>query len=81
MQTAGTLKDADITVVMTGDEEKRGAPLVVDRKDLIDAGHAADVALEFEGLARSGGKAELWSRTGDDAAGSAIRGFDTTGMV
>jgi glutamate carboxypeptidase len=56
MQTAGTLKDADITVVMTGDEEKRGHPLEVDRKDLIDAGHAADVALEFEGLARSGGQ-------------------------
>ena len=52
MQAAGTLKDADITVVMTGDEEKRGAPLGVDRKDLIDGGHANDVALEFEGLAR-----------------------------
>ena len=56
MQAAGTLKDADITVVMTGDEEKRGHPLEVDRKDLIDAGHAADVALEFEGLARDHGK-------------------------
>jgi glutamate carboxypeptidase len=56
MQAAGTLKDADITVVMTGDEEKRGAPLELDRKDLIDAGHAADVALEFEGLARDHGQ-------------------------
>lgn len=56
MQAAGTLKDADITIVMTGDEEKRGAPLAVDRKDLIDAGHAADVALEFEGLARDHGQ-------------------------
>jgi glutamate carboxypeptidase len=56
MQAAGTLKNADITLVMTGDEEKRGHPLEVDRKDLIDAGHAADLALEFEGLARSGGQ-------------------------
>jgi glutamate carboxypeptidase len=56
MQAAGTLKDADITVVMTGDEEKPGAPLAIDRRDLIAAGHAADVALDFEGLARSGGK-------------------------
>jgi glutamate carboxypeptidase len=56
MQAAGTLKDADITIVMTGDEEKRGAPLAVDRKDLIDAGHANDVALEFEGLARDHGQ-------------------------
>jgi glutamate carboxypeptidase len=56
MQAAGTLKDADITIVMTGDEEKRGAPMAIDRKDLIDAGHANDVALEFEGLARDHGQ-------------------------
>jgi len=56
MQAAGTLKDADITVVMTGDEEKPGTPLSIDRADLIAAGRASDVALEFEGLARSGGQ-------------------------
>jgi glutamate carboxypeptidase len=56
MQAAGTLKDADITVVMTGDEEKPGTPLSVDRADLIAAGKASDVALEFEGLARYGGQ-------------------------
>jgi glutamate carboxypeptidase len=56
MQAAGTLKDADITIVMTGDEEKPGRPLAIDRRELIAAGHAADVALDFEGLARSGGK-------------------------
>jgi glutamate carboxypeptidase len=55
MHAAGSLKDADITVVMTGDEEKPGAPLSIDRADLIAAGKASDVALEFEGLARSGG--------------------------
>lgn len=56
MQAAGTLKRADITVVLTGDEEKPGAPLSVARADLIAAGKASDVALDFEGLARSGGK-------------------------
>jgi len=56
MQAAGTLKDADITVVLTGDEEKPGSPLSVDRADLIDAGKASDVALDFEGLAREGGR-------------------------
>lgn len=56
MQAAGTLKNADITVVMTGDEEKPGTPLSIDRADLIAAGKASDVALEFEGLARDGGR-------------------------
>ena len=56
MQAAGTLKDADITVVLTGDEEKPGRPLALARADLISAGKAADVALDFEGLSREGGK-------------------------
>jgi glutamate carboxypeptidase len=56
LQAAGSLKDADITVVMTGDEEKPGTPLSIDRADLIAAGKASDVALEFEGLARYGGQ-------------------------
>jgi glutamate carboxypeptidase len=56
MQAAGTLKDADITVVLTGDEEKPGAPLTVARADLIAAGHASDVALDFEGLSRERGR-------------------------
>jgi glutamate carboxypeptidase len=57
MHAAGTLKGADITVVLTGDEEKPGEPLSVVRADLIAAGRASDVALDFEGLARSGGQA------------------------
>jgi glutamate carboxypeptidase len=52
MQAAGTLKDADIVVVLTGDEEKPGSPLSVVRADLIDAGRRSDVALDFEGLQR-----------------------------
>lgn len=56
MKAAGTLDDADITIVMTGDEEKPGHPLSLVRRDLIAAGKAADVALDFEGLSRSGGK-------------------------
>lgn len=56
MQAAGTLKNADIVVVLTGDEEKAGDPIAIARKDLIDAGKWADVALEFESLAREDGK-------------------------
>ena len=55
MHKAGTLRDADIVVVLTGDEERTGAPLDMARRDLIDAGKWADVALEFENLAREGG--------------------------
>jgi glutamate carboxypeptidase len=56
MQAAGTLKDADIVVVLTGDEEKPGSPIDVARADLVAAGKASDVALDFEGLSREGGK-------------------------
>ncbi|WCT73997.1 M20/M25/M40 family metallo-hydrolase [Sphingomonas naphthae] len=56
MQAAGTLKGADITIVLTGDEERTGAPLDKARADLVAAGKWADVALDFEGLAREDGK-------------------------
>jgi len=55
MQAAGTLKGADIKIVLTGDEERTGTPLEVARRDLIAAGKWADVALEYENLARDEG--------------------------
>lgn len=51
MKAAGTLKDANIEIVLTGDEESAGAPIEIARADLIAAGERADVALDFEGLA------------------------------
>ena len=51
MQAAGTLKDANVTVFLTGDEERIGAPLAIARRDLIEAGRTAAFALEFENLA------------------------------
>ncbi len=42
------LKDAQITVAFTGDEESTGKPLEVSRKDLIDAAKNSDIALGFE---------------------------------
>lgn len=50
MHAAGTLRDADIKVVLTGDEESAGTPLAAARADLVAAGKWADVALEYEGL-------------------------------
>jgi glutamate carboxypeptidase len=55
MQAAGTLKDANITVFMTGDEEDAGDPLSISRRDLIAEGKKADVALDFEDLSQKDG--------------------------
>jgi glutamate carboxypeptidase len=51
MEAAGTLDEANLTIVLTGDEERVGSPVTVARRDLIEAGRAADFALEFENLA------------------------------
>ena len=56
MKVAGTLKNADIEVVLTGDEEDVGDPIAIARADLIAAGRRADVALDFEGLVRDNGR-------------------------
>jgi len=56
MQKAGTLAQADIEIVLTGDEEDSGKPIEVARRDLIAAGKRADVALDFEGLIVDGGR-------------------------
>lgn len=56
MQAAGTLKAANIEVVLTGDEEDSGEPIAIARADLIQAGKRADVALDFEGLSVEDGK-------------------------
>jgi glutamate carboxypeptidase len=56
MKTAGTLKAANIEIVLTGDEEDAGDPIEIARADLIAAGKRADVALDFEGLVIDGGR-------------------------
>ena len=56
MQAAGTLKDANIEVFLTGDEEEAGHPVEVARADLVASAKAAHVALDFEGLSRVDGK-------------------------
>jgi len=56
MQAAGTLKQANITVFLTGDEEDAGNPLTISRRDLIAEGKKADAALDFEALAQENGQ-------------------------
>jgi glutamate carboxypeptidase len=54
LHASGHLRGMDVTVVLTGDEERPGSPISVARRELITAGREADFALEFENLARDG---------------------------
>ncbi len=48
LAAAGALRDLDVTVVFSGDEEHAGSPLELSRRDLVDAARRSDVALGFE---------------------------------
>jgi glutamate carboxypeptidase len=78
MQAAGTLKDAAITVYLTGDEEKTGTPVATARAGLIAAGKAADVALEYEGLVVTAGK-DMGTVARRSAASWEVRTTGSTG--
>jgi glutamate carboxypeptidase len=56
MQEAGVLNKAEIRVVLSGDEERFGAPFELARRDLIEAAKRSDVALEFEPSVRLNGQ-------------------------
>lgn len=56
LQHVGVLDSLPVVVFYTGDEEKMARPLSVSRKDLIDAGRWADIALGFESAAFRDGK-------------------------
>lgn len=56
LKAADALRDADITVVLTGDEEDVGQPVALARADLLAAGKRADVALDFENLSHADGR-------------------------
>jgi glutamate carboxypeptidase len=60
LQAAGALRDMNITVVFTGDEEDPGAPQLVAREALLAAAAESDIALAFEGSAP--GKAVIGRR-------------------
>jgi glutamate carboxypeptidase len=60
LQATGQLRDMNVTVIFTGDEEDPGAPLAVAREVLLAAGRDADIALAFEGA--NPGKAVIGRR-------------------
>ena len=49
LRDAGVLKNTQIIVAYSGDEESVGNPTSISRKDLIDAAKRSDIALGFEG--------------------------------
>ena len=52
MHAAGTLDQANIAVIFTGDEERVGSPTSVARADMIALAKQSDVAIAFEGMIR-----------------------------
>jgi glutamate carboxypeptidase len=48
LESAGALKDMNVTVVMTGDEEDGGRPLAKSREALVAAAAGAEIAIGFE---------------------------------
>ena len=48
LKATGTLKDLNVTVVFTGDEEKSGAPLAAARAALVEAAKKSEYAIGFE---------------------------------
>jgi glutamate carboxypeptidase len=48
LQATGMLKDANVTVLLTGDEEDSGTPVEISRRDMIAAAKRSDLVLSFE---------------------------------
>ncbi len=88
LKEVGALDDFSVVVAYTGDEEKSGAPLSISRKDLIEAGKWADIALGFESaitnegvdwatIARRSSSSWTLKVSGKQAHSSGIFGEDT----
>ena len=55
LQAAGVLKQMEITIVLSGDEEEHGEPVQIARREMVAAAKHSDVALEFEATPRLNG--------------------------
>jgi len=73
LKQSGLLKDMNIIVVMTGDEELSGRPLELARKDLIEAAKTADIAIGFED-GKSDPKTAVSSRRGSSGWELKVKG-------
>ena len=88
LQAAGALRDLNITIVFTGDEEHPGEPLADARRALIEAAQHSDVALAFEGgnrsdvtVARRGASAWRVTATGHQAHSAGVFGEAGYGAI
>ena len=88
LQSAGALKDLNITLIFTGDEEHPGDPLSVTRKELIDLAKRSDIALAFEGgswhdatTARRGASSWRVEATGRQAHSAGVFGSAGYGAI
>src|SRR5437773_3459988 len=88
LQAAGALRDLNITIVFTGDEEHPGEPLADARRALIEAAQHNDVALAFEGgnhsdvtVARRGASAWRVTATGHQAHSAGVFGEAGYGAI
>ena len=88
LKEAGLFDDFSVVVAYTGDEEKSGKPLSISRKDLIEAGQWADIALGFESaitdeegdwatIARRSSSSWILKVSGKQAHSSGIFGEET----
>ena len=50
LHDAGALRDLDIVVLLTGDEEDAGRPTEVSRAPMVEAARRSDIVLGFEGM-------------------------------
>lgn len=48
LRDTGALNDANVIVMLTGDEEDSGDPLEISRRDMVEAAKRSDLALSFE---------------------------------
>jgi glutamate carboxypeptidase len=53
LNSVGSLKDRQIIVMLTGDEENSGKPMSISRGEMIDAAKRSDAALSFEAAVRN----------------------------
>jgi glutamate carboxypeptidase len=56
MKAAGVLDNSEVTIVLSGDEERHGDPVSISRADMVAVAKKSDVALEFENSVRIDGK-------------------------
>ncbi len=81
LQAAGALRDLNVTIVFTGDEEHPGEPLADARRALLEAAQRSDVALAFEAgnrgdatVARRGASAWRVTASGRQAHSAGVFG-------